>query len=517
MRENEEDEGKYPRPWFEQVVMLLIREGYQVDAKVFDVLKNQVIEEDPSEIVKIVLEKIRGLPKPVLIITDEIIKEVLASSTSTRVETAKVETGKITFKPFAKEIKADLKVVEDPSNKLQSSGDIEYFIEYFRDRFSRMERLLRQRLDARDAISIAAVLESPSNLTVRTIGIVREKRETAKAIIIRIEDPESHATVIVSRRSPRETRQRAQNLLLDQVICVVGRSSRDRTIIASDIIVPDLPERRLRKATSPVMLALTSDLHIGSTTFLEKAFNRFLSWLEGKVGGERDRELSGRVKYLAIGGDLVDGIGVYPDQEKELKIPDIYEQYRKAGELIGKIPDYIEVIVIPGNHDAVRQALPQPALSKEFVELLSTSRRVLSLGNPSVVEIHGARVLLFHGRSLEDVIRAVPSLSYHQPQKAMEYLLRARHVAPTYGGSTPIAPEIQDHLIIEEPPEIFHSGHVHVNGYETYRGTVIVNSGSWQAQTDYQKRLGIMPTPGKVPIISLQDMHLAAELDFSLI
>ena len=517
MKENEEGEEKYPRPWLEQVVMLLMKEGYQIDVKAFDVLKNQVIEADPYEVVKIVLEKIQGLPKPVLIITDEIIKEALDSFLSSRIETVKVETSKVTYKPFAKEIETDLKVVKDPSNKLQSVGDVKIFIKYFRDRFNRVERLLRQRLDARDAISIANVLESPRNLTVRTIGIVREKRETAKAIIIGIEDPESNATVIVPSRSPREIRQRAQNLLLDQVICVVGKNSRGGTIIASDIIVPDLPERKIRKANSPIMLALTSDLHIGSTTFLEKAFNQFLSWLEGKIGGERERELSGRIKYLTIGGDLVDGIGIYPDQKKELKIANIYKQYKKAGELIGRIPDHIEVIVIPGNHDAVRQALPQPAISKEFMELLSASRRVLSLGNPSVVEIHDVRVLLFHGRSLEDVIRSVPGLSYHQPQKAMEYLLRARHVAPTYGGSTPIAPEARDHMIIEDPPEIFHSGHVHVNGYETYRGTVIVNSGSWQAQTDYQKRLGIMPTPGKVPIISLQDMNLATELDFSSI
>jgi DNA polymerase II small subunit len=184
-----------------------------------------------------------------------------------------------------------------------------------------------------------------------------------------------------------------------------------------------------------------------------------------------------------------------------------------VGQLIGRIPDYIDVVVIPGNHDAVRQALPQPSIPNEYVELLSKKRRVISLGNPSTIEVHGVRILLFHGRSLEDVIRTVPGLSYHQPQKAMEYLLKARHVAPTYGGSTPIAPERRDHMIIEDPPEIFHSGHVHVNGYETYRGTLIVNSGAWQSQTDYQRKLGLMPTPCKVPIVNLQNMHLA-ELDF---
>ncbi len=512
MKKDEEGDERYPEPQLEQAVKLLMREGYQVDAEAFEILRTQVKERDPSEIVKLVIKRIQSLQKPVLIVTDEIIKEAIISPPSEI-----IETGKTTFKPYAEDIEPEIKVIEDPSTKLQSAGDVKYFLEYFRDRFNRIERLLRQRLDARDAIPINVVLESPRNLVVRTIGVVTEKRETDKAVVIRIEDLETSATVIIPSGSPRGVRRRAQNLLLDQVICVAGKNSGNGTVIASDIIVPDLPERKVKKTTNAVMLALTSDLHVGSNTFLEKGFGQFVSWLEGNVGGERERELSGRVKYLTIGGDLVDGIGIYPDQERELEIPDIYKQYEKVGKLIGRIPDHIEVIIIPGNHDAVRQALPQPAIPEEFVELLSKSRRVLSLGNPSVVEVHGIRVLLFHGRSLEDVIRAVPGLSYHQPQKAMEYLLKARHVAPIYGGSTPIAPEIRDHLIIEDPPEIFHSGHVHVNGYETYRGTVIINSGSWQAQTDYQKRLGIMPTPGKVPIVNLQDMHLAAELDFSSI
>jgi len=510
---NNKEEEQYSETRLEQALMLLMEKGFQVDTSAFETLKKRSTEIDPIEIVKIVLETIYETQEKVLFITDKMINQAVASYFSSREKADKVSTSKVAFKPYAKEIEPEIRVIDDPSTKLDSSGDVEYFLECFRDRFDRLKKLLRQRMDAKDAIPIRIALKSPNNLVVRTIGIVTEKRETGRAIIIRVEDLEASATVIVPSGSPRELLQKAQSLLLDQVICVAGKSSRNKTIIASDIILPDLPERRVRKATSTVMLVMTSDLHIGSKTFLENAFNRFISWLEGKAGGNREKELSGYVKYLIIAGDLVDGIGVYPDQERELEIPDIYKQYRKAGELIGRIPDYIEVLIIPGNHDAVRQALPQPRIPDEFIELLSTHRRVLSLGNPATVEIHGARVLLFHGRSLEDVIRGVPGLSYHQPQKAMEYLLKARHVAPTYGGSTPIAPERRDHLIIEEPPDIFHSGHVHVNGYETYRGTLVINSGAWQAQTDYQRRLGLIPTPGKVPIVNLQDMHLA-ELNF---
>jgi len=514
-----QDKGEgeeYPETRLREAIMLLMKKGYQVDTNAFETLKNGSARVDPVNIVERVCEIVQGLAEPVSFITDKMVDQAIDSLFPSEEETRKDETSKVTFKPYAKEIEPELRVIEDPSTKLDSAGDLECFLECFRDRFNRMTRLLRQRLDAKDATPISAALESPHEVAIKTMGIVTDKRETSKAIIIRIEDPDTSATVIVPSGSPRELHQKAQSLLLDQVVCVAGRSSGNRTIVASDIIVPDLPERKVRGVPDTVMLALTSDLHVGSNTFLGSTFDQFIRWLQGRVGGDRERELTGRIKYLTIAGDLVDGIGVYPDQEKELEILDIYKQYERAGELIGKIPDYIEVIVIPGNHDAVRQALPQPKIPDEFMELLSAQRRLLSLGSPATIEIHGVRVLLFHGRSLEDVIRAVPGLSYQQPQKAMEYLLKARHVAPTYGGSTPLAPEKEDHLVIESPPDIFHSGHVHVNGYETYRGTCVVNSGAWQAQTDYQRRLGLMPTPGRVPIVNLQNMHLTESNFFSI-
>ena len=513
MKENRNREGEPTKPLLEEALKLLMEKGYQVDSSAFEAFKKHPIDTSPVEIAEIVLKEIEDSEEPVVFITNEMIDQAISSCSQPEMELSKSSTSKVTFTPHAKEIDSEIRIIEDPSDTLDSKDDVEYFVELFRNRFDRVGRLLRQRLDARDAIPISVALESPRNLEVRTIGVVTEKRETSKAIIVRIEDPETQATVIVPSRSRREVRAKVQGLLLDQIICVVGKNIGNRSIIASDVIVPDIPERKLKRAASTVMLALTSDLHIGSNTFLEKTFDRFICWLEGKIGGEREKELSSYVKYLLVAGDLVDGIGIYPDQERELTLRNVYEQYKRVGQLIGRIPDYIEVVVVPGNHDAVRQALPQPAIRDEYLELLSKDRRVISLGNPSTVEIHGARILLFHGRSLEDVIRTVPGLSYHQPQKAMEYLLKARHVAPTYGGSTPIAPEREDHMIIETPPEIFHSGHVHVNGYETYRGTLVVNSGAWQSQTDYQRKLGLMPTPCKVPIVNLQNMHLA-ELDF---
>ena len=117
-------------------------------------------------------------------------------------------------------------------------------------------------------------------------------------------------------------------------------------------------------------------------------------------------------------------------------------------------------------------------------------------------------ILAYHGRSLDDVLATTPGLSYEKPQEAMKVLLRARHLAPIFGMRTPIAPEVEDHLVINEVPDIFDCGHVHTIGEERYKSTLMINSGTWQGQTGYQTNLGISPTPGVVPIVNLATLDV---------
>jgi DNA polymerase II small subunit len=42
-----------------------------------------------------------------------------------------------------------------------------------------------------------------------------------------------------------------------------------------------------------------------------------------------------------------------------------------------------------------------------------------------------------------------------------------------------------------------------------YRGTLLINSGTWQRQTDFQRRVGLTPTPGIVPIVDLQNLTVS--------
>ncbi|NOQ28880.1 MAG: DNA polymerase II small subunit, partial [Methanosarcinales archaeon] len=191
----------------------------------------------------------------------------------------------------------------------------------------------------------------------------------------------------------------------------------------------------------------------------------------------------------------------YPGQESELEIPDVYDQYRSAAEYLGRVPKNIRIIIAPGNHDAVRLAEPQPALPEKIRSMFSDD--VIFTGNPALVEIRGVRILIYHGRSMDDLIATIPKMSYQRPELVMIEMLKRRHLAPMYGGRVSIAPENSDHFVIDRVPHILHCGHVHTIGIDHYKGVTVVNSGTWQSQTDFQKRMNLDPVPAHATIVDL--------------
>lgn len=494
-----------------EALFLAINANYQFSEDAFAHLKEIAKNKELSEMVKNVIERLNALTEKKYVITRQDLEEAPKKG-------EQIKTVKKVFRPLAKEIEPDIKILEDPTGQLGSDGDIKSFLSYFQDRYIRLKDLLKQRMDVRDAISIKDALEQKPHTKINIIGIVSEKAERKKTIFLQIEDLESNANVIVPSTVEENVFKKAQELMLDQVICVSAVKGQGDLLIANDIIWPDIPERKMRSAELAVHIALISDLHIGSKEFLKEAFNRFILWLNGKIGNGRQRRLAGRIKYILIAGDLVDGVGVYPEQDKDLEITDVFEQYKMAAKYLAQIPEYITILIIPGNHDATRQALPQPAIPKIYAAPLYELKNVIMLGNPSRIQLHGVEILMYHGRSLDDVISTVPGVSYQtlssSVPKVMEILLKARHLAPIFGNKTPIAPEDKDHLVINTVPDILHMGHIHVVGYENYRGTLLVNSGACQGQTAFQRKMGLIPVPGIIPVINLKTLHLT-NIDFN--
>ena len=405
---------------------------------------------------------------------------------------------------IAKDIDAIIEIYDDSdvSGKSTCTGTIEDFVKYFRDRYERLKKFI-ERKTRRKGYPLKDISKMKGQKDVFVVGIVSDV-DTAKNgnLIVRIEDTEDELTLIL----PKEKIEKGQlpdDILLDEVIGAIGTINKSgSSMFVDEIIRPALPPKEPKRIDEEIYMAFLSDIHVGSKEFLHKEFEKFIRFLNGDVDNELEERVVSRLKYICIAGDLVDGVGVYPGQEEDLYEIDIIEQYREIAMYIEQIPEHIHIIISPGNHDAVRPAEPQPRLPDKITKLFNRDN-LYFVGNPCTLNIHGFDTLLYHGRSFDDLVGQIRTASYENPATIMRELIKRRLLCPTYGGRCPIAPEHKDYLVIDRDIDILHTGHIHINGYDIYRGVVLVNSGTFQEQTDFQKRMGINPTPAIVPIINL--------------
>ena len=211
---------------------------------------------------------------------------------------------------------------------------------------------------------------------------------------------------------------------------------------------------------------------------------------------------------------MVDGIGIYPTQKSDLLISNIYNQFNKAAELISGIPEYIKIFYSSGNHEPVRNAIPRPAVPKKYSQEL-INLGVTCIGNPSLVKTHNVTTLVFHGDSILDMNMLIPGMENSKSVETMKEFLKCRHLAPVYGRKTQIAPTNKDWLVIDKIPDIFHTGHIHINDMGAYSNIILANSGCFQNQTDFMNSLGIHPTPGILSIIDLDSLK-GTQLDLKI-
>ncbi len=392
--------------------------------------------------------------------------------------------------PRSKIQRGELKILKDITGNSTCEGNIIDFARYFGDRFKKIKKMLAHRRELAGCVPISRALKLGRE--VRMVAIVNEVRVTKNGHkIVEVEDEEARCPVLILKDSPLIQ----EAIVPDEVIGIVGKTSKKGDMVVMDeLIRPDVPLKGgMDKSDASGSIAFLSDVHVGSNTFLQNQWNNMINWL--KTDG-RDQ-----VQYILIPGDCVDGIGIFPGQEEELLIDDIFQQYETLGNLLKSVPDSIQIIVQPGNHDAVRPAEPQPAFPPEITKLFDS--QVMFVGNPCYFEWEGRKILAYHGRSMDDWMGTVQSLSYSNPLDAMREMLKRRHMAPIYGGKTPLAPEKEDYLVIDEVPDVFVTGLVHGAGISEYRGVKLVSASTWQSQTAFQRMHNFNPDPAKMPIMHL--------------
>ncbi|MGA8542432.1 MAG: metallophosphoesterase [Thermoplasmata archaeon] len=378
----------------------------------------------------------------------------------------------------------------------------------FQSRYRMLARFLRGRPELPN-VRPANELR-PTDGVASVIGIVREVRATSKQhhLILTLDDESGSVEVLV----PKDSAAARLAFLPDEVVGVRLQFGREpgRLPRVGGVERPDIPVTRpLGRSAQRRRALFLSDLHIGSRSFLTESWGHLVDFLRGQGP---HAELASEIDHVVVAGDLVDGIGVYPQQERDLAIADVVEQYAELGRRLSEFPERLTIVVVPGNHDAVCPAEPQPALPEALRESLPTN--VHSLPNPSTFALHGVVVEAYHGRGFDDLIPAIPGASYSRPTEVMKRMLQMRHLAPIYGDRTPLAPLPRDGLVIDPAPDILVTGHVHTYGADRYRGTLLLNASTWQSETEYQRMRNISPVPARAAVVDLSTLDLTA-LDFS--
>ncbi len=403
-------------------------------------------------------------------------------------------------------IASDLEVIYSPQ-VTKSPATAASFRKYFENRFEVIGSYFSKRRDITNKVTISDLEPNRDKEKVSVIALVSKIQRTAKGnVIIELEDLSGGITSLIHVSKP-DLVQKSQFILEDSVLCFFGDWRREMLNV-KDVLWPDIPyTNKSNKSYEEVLSLHISDIHVGSRNFAGNLFHRVINLINGKLESEKYNEIGRKIKYLFVAGDVVDGVGIYPGQKEDLVVDNIQMQYHLATEYFDQIRKDVEIIIIPGNHDGARSAEPQTPIQKEFAQELAELDNVHLLGSPCYLKAHNVEVMLNHGNSILDINAAIPAIPHETSIPAMIEMLKNRHLVPIYGKRTPIAPAPTDQLVISKIPDIFHTGHTHIAGDDKYKGVLLLNSGTFQHQTSYQKSMNINPTTGLTYIVNLSNLQ----------
>ncbi len=402
-------------------------------------------------------------------------------------------------KPLAAEYSPNYKILShlNYNGQSDSKGKANDFLLLFQDKYNFLFNELKNR--GYQPKSLAKLDRQGRDTEFDLVVMISEKKNTKNGhVLLAIEDLEGDAKALIPA-SDVELIEKAKRLTDDDVIGMKVKMARQgELLIVKEFSWPDLPHRKPKMSDVDLGLVVTSDIHIGSKLFLRPWWEKFIQWMKGEVGSDSEKARVGKLKYLVIAGDCVDGIGVYPNHINELEVKDIYEQYKQFQSYLQQLPEHLEIFITPGNHDPCRWHDPQPPVMKDFVPELYAQKNIHFLPSPSWVEIENQKTLIYHGSGLIGGMFAM-NIPPTKPEEVIKELLIKRDLMSVYGTKHPYAPEPKAYMLVKEHPDVYIGGDNHYNAYAQYRGTTIINNGCWQTTSAYAASKGFIATPGRVP------------------
>ncbi len=415
---------------------------------------------------------------------------------------------------------ADIKLGA-PVGQSEASGKLENIVRMFQDRYDQLHKIMRRECGFIETGTIAHVRRNSweyhstrgNPKSVNLIGMVASLGRTGTGNLrVELEDKTGSMKVYIPKSNPL-----AATIVVDDVIGLTGSF---RTFGTGDgptlfwcerVQFPEILHTHQNKGGldfDPLSIAFVSDLHMGSKEFMEKEWDKMMEWINS------DDQTAKNIKYLVCSGDVVDGVGVYPGHENNLgassdksqsyatDMKNVYDQYEFFARKMDELPDHIETIILPGNHDAVRPAEPQPVLEQQIQDKFNSA---IHVGNPARVSLSGIDVLSYHGKGIDDIVPRMENVTYERPAEAMKLMLQKRHLAPMWGERNALSPEEEDQMVIREAPDVFVTGHTHAHQVEWHRGLSLIVSSTFQDETDFMNMLGYQAKKAFVSVYNIQN------------
>ncbi len=386
------------------------------------------------------------------------------------------------------------------------------FVRHFCSRYEILKNVLMRKREELSSIRKISGGRGFYNI----IGMVAEKRITKnKNLLIEVEDLSGRVVVLVNN-DKKDLFESAMSLMLDDVV-VFRVSGSGEMLFVNDIVFPEVGLDVEKIGDIDEYVAFSGDFHIGSKNFLESNVLRFVNWLNGGVGNERQKQIARKVKCLILVGDMVDGVGVYSGQESWLNIKDIKGQYKKLGEILGKIRKDVKIIMCAGQHDAVWVGEPQKTVSEKWAGDLYKIENLKLVSNPTMVDFNGFKILMYHGASINRFIDEMGGLrvefGHKSPTRVVREMLKRGHLAPMHGLMDYVPCEV-DPMVIDVAPDIVATGDQHRAEVDCYNNILMVASSCWQSVTPFEEKIGNVPEPCRVPLFNLKTREIKI-LDFS--
>ncbi|MFX1285368.1 MAG: metallophosphoesterase [Promethearchaeota archaeon] len=484
------------------LIKIFLEHNFNVTEDTLDYLLQKNASEEALK------KKVARIPKDIPVVNLKTVEEYLEpldQSSQPIKEEIKEKTKQIEriqkkepITPSIRKLTSHITVKTDIPERTADKPDIPAFRQLFQDRYEQLSNILKRNLNHSEAIlkRNLSVEEIPLIKTGIIIGMVQDTRVLhTNKFVIQLEDPESEIITNCVMVQDSESFPKYREILRDTVIGISGvlpKNFKGGDITAfwgKNIIRPGFSPIKFKPTSESRKILFIADIHFGSKYFSRSVFAKLIKFLTLKDLNPLYENIASEIDCIIIAGDLVDGVGHFSDQKDQISAHSIQIQYENLATSLMEIPAHIQIIVIPGEHDATHTALPQPAIDKKIGKPLLALPNLTSYGNPVRLSVENLNLLVFHGQGNYTLYQQSQQEQFN-PIAGIKHLLEYRHLCPEYGSFYPLAPFKKDYLVIDEMPEVVVSGHFHQAHFEEYKGVKIITCGTFQRKHEKEFHIG---------------------------